>query len=332
MRQSLLLGALQSDPTTTQPAQSELPGQDFLVKADHLFMDLGQKRKLNKLEKRNRGLLKALAKSKNTNTELVAKISSLKGSSLNVEAGATIGAAQSVSTTGHQPSQGPQNGLSTLTVVVELEARMAAISGVSDHIWLTLQKAQEAAKHIVDIPETLMGLQNHMQTNVQNQEYVQTLEDHVKKLEARCRKSEAEILSTQQELTACKDDLFRFQPSEQIPESALIAEFETMCKNVGDWIEQEISIVEAANPRSKTATILSSDMSFVEGRFLHKYPKAAVSLIKNIIYEHMVRYVFGKEKLLIGLGVETTACLLQAQAFMGEASKGSPIESSRKHG
>ncbi|KAL8748102.1 MAG: hypothetical protein Q9184_007510 [Pyrenodesmia sp. 2 TL-2023] len=137
--------------------------------------------------------------------------------------------------------------------------------------------------------------------------------------------------SLEQELQACKDDLFKLQPRNTVPDSDVGQAYDELHEHISSWMEGEISRIERVCWKSNNSAL---------PKFFHHGGKA---LFKKLLVsypasggEYLVRYRIGmilqktildKGILLLGLDDATCTLLKRIERKMSEAKPSRDPES-----
>ena len=149
-------------------------------------------------------------------------------------------------------------------------------------------------------------------------------------LAARMSQLENDLSATQQqnnsikhELQACKDDLFRMQPSTEIPDSVVAKAYDELQVHISSWLEGEISSFET-NYRKRHQGVLPNLFDHrhepeVE-RIITEYPTTGGEYIVRCLIQILLhREIFADSVLLLGLDEETTTLLQRVEQSMSKA-------------
>lgn len=131
------------------------------------------------------------------------------------------------------------------------------------------------------------------------------------------------VRSLQQELHACKDDLFKMQPTNKVPDSHIARAYDDLQEHVCSWIASEISHFEEnfrqANRGSQPEIFHHGGGTDVEC-FLTAHPiTGGEYLVRCYIFAMLQEMIFSKNDLLFGLSDEETALFHRIERSMGKA-------------
>ena len=285
-----------------------------------------QKRSLERLKKHNKKLRKKL---KTARRKLAVHITGDHGSlqasvqedqhSIEDKSVQTMSTVEQSNTADQTPTS---IQFSPCTVHEKAQLHISEINDISGQALLKMQELQGIMANLEDFPQQLLSLQKGLKEDLQSRTKSLALSERNKQLEKRYLMLEREKESIEQDLTTCKDDIFRLQPVEPIPESVLIADLDSLCKSLGDWIEVEISEFEHANPAMDLQEIMAVQPISPEGKYLRNVPKATVPLIKRIVWKWMILSAFSDDVMLWGLCDIATMSLMDAQNAMQASSDG----------
>lgn len=117
-------------------------------------------------------------------------------------------------------------------------------------------------------------------------------------------------LSQHHELQTCKDNLFRLQPVTQLTDSDILKQYETLCQQVSNWVDNELSKFEdkSGYPVNDTRIITDGGSNSIK-RLLNSTPEAGEYLVSAEIHENIQRHFFGENVILFGLSQNITGFL-----------------------
>ena len=107
----------------------------------------------------------------------------------------------------------------------------------------------------------------------------------------------------QHELQLCKDDLFRLQPAVQTPDTEIIRQYDIVCQQVSNWIDEEISQLEQKRTKDGGHGVpLVLDVSQPGAKeLLRRVPEAGEYMIASIIHAYLQEKVLGEHVYCFGL-------------------------------
>ena len=108
------------------------------------------------------------------------------------------------------------------------------------------------------------------------------------------------VIATQ-ELDLCRDDLFRVQPACRISDRDIIEAFETLSEQIINWIDNEISAYERANPGTHSEYPFSDSKDSEVALFLCTYPSAGEYLCRYMVNHILLGSIFGSNMRHLGL-------------------------------
>ena len=149
------------------------------------------------------------------------------------------------------------------------------------------------------------------QFNKVNRKYDQALatnEQDLRELSA-LRASKSALLGRiavlQSELQACKDDLFRMQPTSQVPDSMIAQRFQSLDAQICDWIGTEISrFLDKWQPKHSgdQPKLFDHCGDPTTKGFLACYPDTGGEhMVRSIIHYYFQKQLLGDKILLFGL-------------------------------
>ena len=117
--------------------------------------------------------------------------------------------------------------------------------------------------------------------------------------------SQNRIAVLDRELQACKDDLFRLQPIDQVPDSIIAQRFESLNDQICDWIETQISRSMddwQAEHRGDQPKLFDHHGDTTTKRFLAHYPDTGGEyMVRSMIHFYFQKHLLGDKILLFGL-------------------------------
>lgn len=149
-------------------------------------------------------------------------------------------------------------------------------------------------------------------------------------LAARISQLENDLGATQQqnnsikhELQACKDDLFRMQPSTEIPDSVVAKAYDELQVHISSWLEGEISTFET-NYRKRHQGVLPNLFDHRHQlevkRIITEYPITGGEYIVRCLIQRLLhREIFADSVLLLGLDEQETTLLQRVEQSMSKA-------------
>lgn len=119
------------------------------------------------------------------------------------------------------------------------------------------------------------------------------------------------------ELETCKDNLFQLQPVIQLTDSEILKQYDTLCQQVSNWVDNEISKFEdkSGSPGNDTRTIVDGGSTRIK-RLLNNAPGAGEYLISAIIHTEIQCNFFGGNVILFGLDRSFSELLHEAEERM----------------
>lgn len=139
--------------------------------------------------------------------------------------------------------------------------------------------------------------------------------------QARTKRELAQLRKTSsiqhRELQTCKDSLFRLQPIIQMSDSEILKQYETLCQQVSNWVDNEISKVEDRyGYHGNDARIITDGGIAHIKHLLNNAPEAGEYLIGAAIHTEIQRSFFGEDMILFGLTPLVTKTLHDAEDHM----------------
>ena len=128
------------------------------------------------------------------------------------------------------------------------------------------------------------------------------------------------LVTAEQELDLCRDDLFRMQPVCRNSDWDIIGAFDSLSEQLINWIDNETSAFEKANPDSHVGSFFSNNKDPDVERFLQMYPLAGEYLCRHIVNHYLLEKVFGPNVYFLGIPTEYTHMRLSIEHGMA-ASK-----------
>lgn len=160
-------------------------------------------------------------------------------------------------------------------------------------------------------------LQSYRQATDEKQQWMTWAIHHEKERESLWQKH----CTLGQELQACKDDLFKMQPTVKIPDSEIVQAYGELHEHISSWIEGEMSRFEANFDRNHgpVPDFFSHGGSTAVKRFLSANSAfGGEYLVYSVIQTMLHTMVFADEILLHGLDGPSTALLQEIEHGMSK--------------
>ena len=152
------------------------------------------------------------------------------------------------------------------------------------------------------LSERLAGMKEHINTVKTNREDAETLVTSLKQ--------------SQQELQACRDDLFRMQPSAQVPDSEIVKDFETVCQRVVSWLDEEIDAWVQSHPETAPNDLFSVGQDGSAATLLSRHPGAGEYLAQYMIHRFLLKNFWDPNAYLLGVSGNMQQLLKHIQRAM----------------
>ena len=119
------------------------------------------------------------------------------------------------------------------------------------------------------------------------------------------------------ELQICRDDLFNLQPMVQLTDSQILSQYETLCQQISNWVDNEISIYEDNfhNARSQPPVIVHGNDLKIKA-FLQKAPEGGEYLLVAMIHRFIQKGFFEANDILFGFPEVEAAWIDEAANMM----------------
>ena len=117
-------------------------------------------------------------------------------------------------------------------------------------------------------------------------------------------------------LEQCQDELFRLQPANPIPDLQIVAQYNTLCARVSDWVNTEVSNSE--KDRDSEQAVSGNSDSFTKS-FLEESPTMECYILENMIHSHLQKYLLGNTFLYYGLPNDETSTIRKVEDMMAKA-------------
>ena len=170
-----------------------------------------------------------------------------------------------------------------------------------------------AERKLRDVHDLRGNLQNSQARCSAQETKISTYQEHFQALQTKTVDIEAierALLETRQELQACKDDLSRLQPAVQVPDSVVLQDFDTVCRKVVAWVDEEIDTWESAHPETESGHLFSVGDNRCAAEYMSKYPDAGEYLAHYFINRILKQKLWGPHVRLLGLSDEAH-CFVQ---------------------
>ena len=136
--------------------------------------------------------------------------------------------------------------------------------------------------------------------------------------DARARALRESLTAAEEELETCRDDLFRTQPVCQVSDASIIDAFESLGEQLVNWIDDQASTFEYANPDADIGYLFSSGKELKAAKFLRRCPSGEY-LCRHIVNRYLLEHTFGPNTHVFGLPAEyrhTLATIEQGMAAL----------------
>ena len=134
--------------------------------------------------------------------------------------------------------------------------------------------------------------------------------------EAESQLLRTKVMTLQQELETCRDDLFRVQPSVQIPDTEILNEYECISQQILSWIDGEIRNFEKEYPDVPSEKLYSAGEDSDMIGLLKRYPDTGEYLVRRRIHRCLQEHIWNKNIYLVGLPSEIVQALEAAEQSM----------------
>lgn len=134
--------------------------------------------------------------------------------------------------------------------------------------------------------------------------------------EKKAEQLRSELETTRGQLKVCKDDLFRLQPSAQLPDTAIVKDFESLCQDVISWIDMEISAFEKSYPNAYPGQIFSGGGFPEVLHLLEQFPTFGEYWVRYVVHRCLHDTMFSGSVYLLGLPLGVKQYLQAAEQRM----------------
>ncbi len=124
---------------------------------------------------------------------------------------------------------------------------------------------------------------------------------------------QATIARLQGELSACRDDLFRLQPMEEIPDNEIVKEYDNLTHRILNWVDHEIALLE---DQAKGQELFSDGGYPKLANMLKEFPSAGEHLVGALIHQKLQQLLLGKNMFLFAMDPVEVDMLKGIQASM----------------
>lgn len=115
-----------------------------------------------------------------------------------------------------------------------------------------------------------------------------------------------QLTQAEQDLDLCRDDLFRLQPVCRISDASILTAFKSLGDQLINWIDNEISAFEKANPDAHAGCLFSGSESSDVAHLLQMYPSAGEYLCRHMVNRYLLEHIFGSDVHRFGFSAEHT--------------------------
>ena len=191
------------------------------------------------------------------------------------------------------------------------------IKGIGEHR-AALQKKDEEIEHLRFELNRFTNAYKDQEANSNNLTEIIAAADH------ELRGLRQELEASQRDLRACRDDLFRLQPAAQVPDSNIAKDYDLLCHEVTNWIDEEIVAFEKSTHYTKSGQLFSAPEGSEGALLLDAIPEIGEYLIRYLVHSCLVDAIFGESVYLFGLSEGATKLLQKAEQGMEklESKKG----------
>jgi len=181
-----------------------------------------------------------------------------------------------------------------------------------------LQKKDEEIEHLKSELNHLFYFSKDQEAGTSN------LTKTIAAADKKMRSLQQGLEASQRDLQACRDDLFRFQPAAQVPDSNIAKDYDLLCHEVTNWIDEEIVAFEKSTQYTKSEQLFSAPEGSEVAVLLDEYPESGEHLISYLVHSCLVEAIFGESVYLLGLSEGATKLLQKAEQGMEklESKKG----------
>ncbi|KAL8930747.1 MAG: hypothetical protein Q9208_000288 [Pyrenodesmia sp. 3 TL-2023] len=138
----------------------------------------------------------------------------------------------------------------------------------------------------------------------------------------------------EQELQACKDDLFKLQPSSKVPDSEVAQAYDGLHEHISGWVEGEISRFEESfrkEHRGPLPDLFRHDNDPVVAKILTAFSTLAGEYLVRYLVQFMLqKTLFAEEILLLGLEGSETDLLRHIEWRMVESTTSRDFQKRRR--
>lgn len=184
-------------------------------------------------------------------------------------------------------SVAPRNSASGMKSLKSVPTRQTSGDGAVKGLHKALQEAENEIQKLRHNNQNLIVENNRYRADNQR----------LTMLEA---KTEARLHILSKELSACKDDLFQLQPMNQPSDTSIKNQYEAVCQEILDWIEEEITVFETLGKETSTQ-MFSGGGNPQAAYMLYSHPEIGEYLIRYEIHRYLQREMFHKDIYLLGL-------------------------------
>ena len=116
------------------------------------------------------------------------------------------------------------------------------------------------------------------------------------KAKIKMRKDEETIAAQREKIDAFKDDIFKLQPKDELPDTEFVAVYNSLCDKISTWVDGEIAALEKC-PALLEHNIRASRF----GDMLRTWPLAGEFLLTAVVHYAIQEEMFSEGILLLGL-------------------------------
>ncbi len=210
----------------------------------------------------------------------------------------------------------------------ERRGLIEALADLLEEVKVKERELKNIAKHLDKNTEVVQGKDDELALLKQRYSVLQTSRDHheataaslrtgIGTLENELRGVRGRLATCQEDLKICRDDIFRLQPIDEVPDADVSSEFDSLCQQIANWVEEEMQEFEVTNPVADADDIFSDGGDERVAALLRKNRDVGEFLVRYKIHRSLNRAMFDDGVYLLGISNEVGEILSDTEQAMG---------------
>jgi len=203
-----------------------------------------------------------------------------------------------------------------------------ALADLFEEVKVKERKLKNTEKHLNETSGVVQGKDDELALLEERYNVLRTSRDHheataaslrtgIGTLEDELRDVRERLTTCQEDLKVCRDDIFRLQPIDGVPDADVSSEFDSLCQQIANWVEEEMQDFEVANPVADADDIFSDSGDERVAALLRKNRDVGEFLVQYKIHRFLNRVMFADGIYLLGISNEVGEMLSDTEQAMG---------------